>query len=60
MKYRKAIYNDIVHIAYLVTELLGTCNIESKKSILESNIEEISKDINNYIVCTIDNKIVGA
>ena len=60
MKYRKATYGDIIHIAYLVTELLGTCNIESKKSILESNIEEISKDINNYIVCTIDNKIVGA
>lgn len=41
MKYRKAISNDINYIAQLVTDLLGTCNIESKKSILESNIEEI-------------------
>ena len=43
MKYRKAKYDDIKYIAYLVTELLGSCNIESEKSILESNIEEISK-----------------
>ena len=60
MKYRKAISNDINYIAQLVTDLLGTCNIESKKPILESNIEEISKDINNYYVCIIDDKIVGA
>ena len=51
MKYRKAISNDINYIAQLVTDLLGTCNIESEKPILESNIEEISKDINNYYVC---------
>lgn len=60
MKYRKAISNDINYIANLVTDLLGTCNIESEKPILESNIEEISKDINNYYVCIIDDKIVGA
>ena len=45
MKYRKAISNDINYIAQLVTDLLGTCNIESEKPILESNIEEISKTI---------------
>ncbi len=60
MKYRKAISNDINYIAQLVTDLLGTCNIESEKPILESNIEEISKDINNYYVCIIDDEIVGA
>lgn len=59
MKYRKAISNDINYIAQLVTDLLGTCNIESKKPILESNIEEIFKDINNYYICIIDDKIVG-
>ena len=60
MKYRKAKYDDIKYIAYLVTELLGSCNIESEKSILESNIEEISENFNNYFVCTIDDKIIGA
>ena len=59
MKYRKAKKEDICYIAQLVRDLLGSCNIESKKSILESNIEEISKDINNYYVCIIDDKIVG-
>ncbi len=60
MKYRKAISDDIHYIAQLVTDLLGTCNIESEKPILESNIEEISKDINHYYVCISDDKIVGA
>ena len=60
MKYRKAIGDDINYIAQLVTDLLGTCNIDSGKPILESNIEEISKDINNYFVCTINDKIIGA
>ena len=60
MKFRKAIINDVNYIARLVTDLLGTCNIKNEKSILESNIEEISKDINNYYVCIIDDKIVGA
>ena len=43
MNYRKATYKDINSISSLVTNLLGTCNLESDKSILESNIEEISK-----------------
>lgn len=60
MKFRKAIINDVNYIARLVTDLLGTCNIKNEKSILESNIEEISKDINNYYVCIIDDKIIGA
>ncbi len=59
-KYRKATFNDINDIANLVTDLLGTCNIKSESSILESNIEEITKDINHYNVCTINDKIVGA
>lgn len=54
MKYRKAISDDINYIAQLVTDLLGSCNVQSEKSILESNIEDISKDINNYYVCIID------
>lgn len=60
MDYRKATSCDINSIAYLISGLLGTCNIKSKKTILNSNIEEISKDINNYYVCTINNKIIGA
>ena len=60
MEYRKATCDDINHIAHLVTELLGTCDIQSEKTILESNIEDISNDINNYFVCTIDGKIIGA
>lgn len=60
MNYRKAIYKDIKHISKLVTDLLGTCNIGSGKSILESNMEEISKTIDNYYVCVDNNKVVGA
>lgn len=60
MNYRKAMVKDIKDISYLVTNLLGTCNINSSKSILESNIEEISKTIENYYVCVINDKVVGA
>ena len=60
MDYRKATSCDINSIAYLISGLLGTCNIKSDSSILESNIEEITKDINHYYVCTINDKIVGA
>ena len=59
MEYRKATVNDIDSMALLVTKLLGTCNIKSKKTIYESNVEEIAKDINNYYVCTIKNKVIG-
>ena len=59
MEYRKAIISDINCIAQLVTDLIGSCNIKSKKSILETNIEDITKDINNYYVCIINGKIVG-
>lgn len=60
MNYRKAIYKDIEDISNLVTDLLGTCNLSSNKSVLESNIEEISQTIDNYYVCVDNNKIVGA
>ena len=60
MNYRKATVNDIESIAVLITDLLGSCNIKSKKNIYESNVEELIKDINNYYVCTINNKVVGA
>lgn len=60
MNYRKATFKDINYIAHLVTDLLGTCNIESNKSILESNIEEISENIDNYYVCIVDENVVGA
>lgn len=60
MNYRKATFKDINSIASLVTNLLGTCNLESNKTILESNIEDVSKSINNYYVCTVNSKVVGA
>ena len=60
MKYRKAVSDDVYEIAKLVTDLLGSCNIESEKAILESNVEEITKDINHYFVCTINDQIIGA
>ena len=60
MNYRKATFKDINSIASLVTNLLGTCNLESNKTILESNIEDVSKSINNYYVCTVNGKVVGA
>lgn len=58
--YRKAEYYDIIDIAKLVTDLLGTCNLNLNKSILENNIDSISKDINNYYVCLYNNKVIGA
>lgn len=60
MNYRKAKSKDIKGISCIVTDLLETCNLESHKTILESNLEEISKSINNYYVCLINNKVVGA
>lgn len=30
MNYRKAIFSDLNDISYLVTNLLGTCNIKKK------------------------------
>ena len=66
MNYRKAIFSDLNDISYLVTNLLGTCNINknsinvSKIDILNGNKKEILKDINNYYVCEDDNHIIGA
>ena len=66
-KYRKANINDLKEIANLVTDLLGTCNIDkndnklkTKNEITEDNKKEIHKDINNYYVCEDKNKIIGA
>lgn len=58
--YRKAKEEDIIYIANLVTDLLGTCNLDLNKSIINNNIDEISATINNYYVCEIDGKVVGA
>lgn len=66
MNYRKAMFSDIDDISYLVTDLLGTCNINknnisiSKIDILNNNKKEIIKDINNYYVCEDNNHIIGA
>lgn len=66
-KYRKALTSDLEKIANLVTDLLGTCNIDknnnkvkTKKEILIDNKKEIQKDINNYYVCELNNQIIGA
>lgn len=58
--YRKATKNDISSIASLVADLIGTCNLDNSKSILENNIYEITSTIDNYYVCEIENKVVGA
>lgn len=58
--YRKANKNDINAIANLVTNLIGTCNLNNKKSIGENNIEEISDTIDKYYVCEINNTVIGA
>lgn len=60
IKYRKALESDIKDVAKLVTELLGTCNLNKDKSILDNNIDEISRDINNYYICEENKKIIGA
>ena len=60
LTYRKAKHDDIIPIAKLVTNLLGTCNLNLNKSILENNIASISKDINNYYVCIHNNEVIGA
>ena len=65
--YRKANITDLEKIANLVTDLLGTCNIDkkdnrlkTKNEIIIDNKKEIQKDINNYYVCEENNQIVGA
>lgn len=58
--FRKAEKKDIVQIAMLVTNLLGTCNLDTNKSILDNNIKEISDEIDNYYVCEKNGKVIGA
>lgn len=61
MNYRKATIKDIKHIAKLVTDLLGTCNLETNElTIFQNNVEEISKTIDNYYVCVENDRIIGA
>ena len=67
INYRKANISDLDEIVKLVTNLLGTCNIEKQSRgtkinsfILNSNKSEIKKTINNYYVCESDKKIIGA
>lgn len=60
MNYRKATREDIDSIASLITDLLGTCTLDTNKSINETNIKQVSKSIDNYYVCDIDKKVVGA
>jgi N-acetylglutamate synthase-like GNAT family acetyltransferase len=66
MLYRKANIDDLDSIVNLVTNLLGTCNIDDNKStkdksdIINKNRNEIKKDIDKYYVCEIDKKIIGA
>ena len=65
INYRKAQIKDLNDISSLVTNLLGTCNINngsanvSRDDIFNDNKEEIKKDIDNYYVCEINNHIVG-
>ena len=42
MNYRKAMFSDIDDISYLVTDLLGTCNI-NKNNISVSKIDILIK-----------------
>ena len=67
IRYRKANIVDLNEIANLVTDLLGTCNIDrndkelkTKQEIIIENIKEIKRDICNYYVCETDNKVIGA
>lgn len=67
IKYRKANITDLDEIANLVTDLLGTCNIDrnnkelkTKEEIHYDNTKEIKKDIDKYYVCEADNKVIGA
>lgn len=58
--YRKAEEKDIKQVANLVTNLLGTCNLDNNHSIMDNNISEIRETIKNYYVCEIKGKIIGA
>lgn len=65
--YRKANLTDVSSIALLVTNLLGTCNIDKNNRKIKSfdeinneNKKEIEKDINNYYVCEINNNVIAA
>lgn len=67
IRYRKANISDLNEIANLITNLLGTCNIDrndkelkTKQEIIIENIKEIKEDICNYYVCETDNKVIGA
>lgn len=66
-KYRKANQKDLDRLAILITKHLGTCNVNKSNSkiktleeIIQSNKDEIEKDIKNYYVCEYNNIIIGA
>lgn len=67
LEYRKAKQSDCIMIASLITDLLGTCDVNDDGAI-NNNVEEIrnknllhtQKYYKNYYVCTNDGKIVGA
>lgn len=47
MNYRKAMFSDIDDISYLVTNLLGTCNI-NKNNISVSKIDILNNNNKGY------------
>ena len=65
--YRKAKQEDLSGIARIVTNLIGTCNVDindklikSSDDIFDKNIDTIKEEVENYYVCEADNTIVGA
>ena len=65
--YRKAKKEDALQIASLITKLLGTCDVKdnysqncSRDEIFQKNLKHADNEINNYYVCSFENKIIGA
>jgi len=62
--FRKSKNTDVKNMAELITNLLGTCdldeqNFSSKEEILQRNILHVEKYIDNYFVCVHKNMIIG-
>lgn len=67
LEFRKANLNDLDKITFLVTKLIGTCNINLKdkrnktfEDIFKENKNSIEDDIEKYYVCENEGNLIGA
>lgn len=62
--FRKGEIDDAKQMAILITDLLGTCDLnnnqnDNRESILKRNLCHIQNNIEKYFVCSFNEKVIG-